>query len=144
MPTIESHLLLVEKSGVEMPLTLLVQGQFISGHLTAWANYTRWAKEVMMRTAITGSESLTRVPPPSPEIAAQQARDFKARHAEAKDADSVAAPVFALRNARAENGPGLMWKRFPYLVIVTAHVSALSLGISGPDEDEPEVFPPAG
>jgi hypothetical protein len=129
----------VERTGIEWPVTLTVQGRLVSGYLTQWANYTRWSKEVLLRATQGSGESIpARAALPSAEIRKSQAEAFLARYPEATD--EGARPElgeFAIRNAVVHGDAPMTDRQFPYLVIFMAHVGAFTFGT--PSENEPEL-----
>jgi hypothetical protein len=44
----------VERTGVDIPVTLLVEGVTVSGRITPWLRYRRWLEEVVTRVGLGG------------------------------------------------------------------------------------------
>jgi hypothetical protein len=126
------YLRLVEATGSEVGVTLLVSGVLITGILTPWARYTAWTKEITMRAVHErGPQGLPDVPmgPITPEITERVRAQWKADAAEAGMNPDDFEPEyreFALRDVEIRAGMKPLWAKAPYLVLATSEVAAFT------------------
>jgi hypothetical protein len=145
---------LVESTGIEMPVTLLVSGAVLVGTLTPWLRYAMWQQEVSLRaTHEVGSLGLPvmKIGPISRDLAMQIAESWEERkltrslppdYENEDNQRELTFPEFALRDAEIRIGIPQTWRRYPFLVVRANTVQAMfPAEIRQPDEDSEEEGP---
>ena len=126
----------VESTGFEPHVTLLVDGVPIVGALTSVRRYHRWMTDAMRLFGEVGELELDGTAPPATEAERQDIRaKFKeqliAREDDEEDdapAGSLSFPELCVRNAQVRHGLPMHWKSYPYLLVNAARVGAVTLG----------------
>lgn len=149
--TLHKHLLIwiqeIEKSGSEMPLTLVVSGRLISGFLTPSIRVMDWQGEVLRRAQISGKFV---VPPrigPMNEKQKNRAQEYQRELEEeaAKEGDEsgdeqdivsrAMQRVLYLRDATIHGFMPAGDRDVPFLAIALTAIDAYFLGAEGIDAD---------
>lgn len=117
----------VQATGDDFAVTLVVSGVVITGLITPWIRYQRWERETLMRTSYEGGHFVlpTQEAPPYPvETRKQDAAEWKEMHG----AIRFSPDRFCVSNAELQTGMRLYWVRVPFLVVKSAAVEAFSPG----------------
>ena len=130
---------LVEATGTDLGVTLLVSGVRIHGVMTSVWHYDAWIRHTLMIGVELGSmQGETTIDPPSREERQQAIDDLKdtvlretGTHDSAFTAvvKAMSFPRIALRNAEVQTGVAAYWSKHPYLLINADHVDAITLGM---------------
>jgi hypothetical protein len=120
---------MVESTGLEISVTLLVSGMVITGILCPVARYVRWQNEVMNRAARGGGKfsGSALMQPPTPEQTQEIAEKWQAR--DLPDEGPIAFPEICVRNAEIQSGHAMTWRKHPYLLIAAAQIGAVVPGV---------------
>lgn len=142
---------LVESTGIEMPVTLLVSGAVLVGTLTPWLRYAMWQQEVSMRATHEVGElvlPVMKIGPISKELTKKIAESWEERKLtrsippDSENEDNqqeLSFPEFALRDAEIRIGIPRTWRRYPFLVVRANAVQAMfPAEIRQPDDDSEE------
>lgn len=131
---LETFVKTAESSGMDIDVTLIVDGVIMTGSITSSARWHRWAVECLHRSEFGGSGFT--IPPEAPEITIEQrqamAEEFKA---EFPNPDEWQPAGFSLANAIicTGHGPGRQWMQFPFLRVAASSVSAVAIGKLQPE-----------
>jgi hypothetical protein len=123
--------LLVESTGFEVPVTLVVSGTVIIGTLAPVRRYIDWQTEVLHRSARGGGTFIatTQEMPGPTETQRQAVEDsWRERVGDLDPADEVSFPEICLRNAEVRSGAASTWQRCPFLLVQSDLVGAATLG----------------
>lgn len=126
---------MVESRGLDMPITLLVQGVVITGFLAPVSRYADFHAEVQARANIGARTYAARgeVPPPTQAQVDRTRAEWVDRHGELdEDLGAFSFPGLCVRNAVVCTGPREEWRGFPFLLIQADHVSAATAGTTDP------------
>lgn len=132
-PVINEWIRLVESSGFEMGVTLILHGVIVTGTLTPLTQYAAWFTEVLNRTTASarGQSSAGGIMPAMTIEQSEEVRRSWKQRMRGEDMDDVVFARCALKNVTLHQGHALLAVRFPYLLVNAAAVSAASLGIPG-------------
>lgn len=122
----------VESTGFEPNVTLLVDGVPIVGALASVRRYHRWMTDAMRRFGEAGELQLEATAPPPTEAERKDIRaKFKERFKEEMQREGGCAmsfPEVCVRNAQVQSGVATSWKSYPYLLVSAERVSAVTVG----------------
>ena len=133
----DSLAFVVESTGFEPEVTLLVDGVPIVGALTSVRRYHRWMTDALQLFGEVGELQLDATAAPATEA---ERRDIRTRFREefaAQDEDEederqptgpLSFPELCVRNAQVRNGIPPDGRSYPYLLVSAAHVGAVTLG----------------
>jgi hypothetical protein len=133
MPFITDEVVrVVEQTGSEAAVTLLVQGAIVTGMLTPRTRYDAWVQEVTARAGFQGGRTKLRglMGPITEEQSDAIREKYERRHPDGPPDDGF--DLFALRNATIQAGAAMHGPTFPYLLINAYNVGAYTMGT--PDE----------
>jgi hypothetical protein len=130
---------LVESSGGEVAVTLIVDGVMVVGFLAPVERFTRWALDAWTLAAEVGEVSVAgtaEAPTPAERVAIADAF-ANARGDAAPDGGQRTFPLLCVRNAEIRVGLPVHWTTVPFLLTSAERVSALTIGRpSAEDEDD--------
>jgi hypothetical protein len=122
----------VEARGLELSVTLVVQGTPIIGYLTSVLRDGEHTRRVFDAWHLVGNGLTHQVPDPvSAEETARIRAAWEEEHPEWSTEDYTFDRL-CLRDATVRSGPVETWTRCHYLVVATDHVSAIALGFTEP------------
>lgn len=134
LAAIGTFVMMSEAEGMDVDVTLIVDGVIVTGSITPSARWQRWAMECLHRSGF--EKSGFTIPPEAPELTTEQrlamAAEFKA---EFPNLDEWEPASFSLANAivYTGQGPGRQWMQFPFLRIAASSVSAVAIGKLRPE-----------
>ena len=119
---------LVESSGAEVHVTILLHGVPVEGKLTSTLRFNRWAKETLQISAATGST----IPAGESEPPRRdEAKAIKDRLDQDPMSETGRFEETCLRDAIVKAGPRSTWQTYPYLLVAAGNIDAVTLGGSG-------------
>lgn len=124
----------VETSGREIPVTLLVGGVVIVGQLAPLYRYHEWAVEQYERATDPGGsfaiDPAQPTAPPTIDQRLERKAQWEERYGEEgyEDPDELTFNELCVRNAEVQAGAPADWKRYPFLLVSSAQVAAVTNG----------------
>jgi hypothetical protein len=121
---------LVESCGMEIAVTLLVQGTPVTGLLTSVLREAEFLRQrfAIWQLAGSGIQDTTTEPASPQEI--ESIRESWERNFPGEGAGDLSLPTLCLRDAVIRVGPISSWTHCMYLLIDADKVSAIALGFS--------------
>lgn len=119
---------LVEESGAEIGVTLLVNGVLIEGILTPLERWTEWTVAALSGTP---NRQAARAPALTQEESEKLKKNWERRYAHLKGNVELTYDRICLRNATIQTVPNPeYWPTWPYMLIETLSIDAFTLGTS--------------
>jgi hypothetical protein len=127
---------MVETTGGEVSVTLLVGGVSITGFLTSTTRFNHWqARMINIALEVGSGEQDGSTEPPNAAERKEIQDGWEAEIAKAELGDGevsrISLPSLCVRDALVMAGVPAHWAQHAYLLISADHVSAITLGFRG-------------